>query len=47
VFFSSYGIDPAGASLVRPDGHVVWRAPAAVEDSRAALRDALALGLCR
>jgi 2-polyprenyl-6-methoxyphenol hydroxylase-like FAD-dependent oxidoreductase len=47
AFFSSYGIDTAGASLVRPDGHVVWRARTAVEDLRAALRDALALALCR
>jgi hypothetical protein len=47
VFFSSYGIDTAGASLVRPDGHIVWRARTAVEDPRAALTDALALALCR
>jgi 2-polyprenyl-6-methoxyphenol hydroxylase-like FAD-dependent oxidoreductase len=47
AFFSSYGIDPTGASLVRPDGHVVWRARTAVEDPRAALTDALALALCR
>jgi 2-polyprenyl-6-methoxyphenol hydroxylase-like FAD-dependent oxidoreductase len=47
TFFSSYGIDAAGASLVRPDGHVVWRARTAVEDPRAALAEALALALCR
>ena len=47
AFFSSYGIDTAGASLVRPDGHVVWRARTAVEDPRAALTAALALALCR
>jgi putative polyketide hydroxylase len=44
---SLYGIDTAGASLVRPDGHIVWRARTAVEDPRAALTDALALALCR
>jgi 2-polyprenyl-6-methoxyphenol hydroxylase-like FAD-dependent oxidoreductase len=47
VFFPSYGIDTAGASLVRPDGHIVWRARTAVDDARAALTDALALALCR
>jgi hypothetical protein len=47
VFFSSYGIDAGGASLVRPDGHVVWRARSAVDDPRAALADALARALCR
>jgi 2-polyprenyl-6-methoxyphenol hydroxylase-like FAD-dependent oxidoreductase len=47
VFFSSYGIDTAGGSLVRPDGHVVWRARTAVDDPRTALRDALARALCR
>jgi hypothetical protein len=46
-FFSSYGIETDGASLVRPDGHVVWRAPTAVEDPRGALTAALALALCR
>src|SRR5262245_42917722 len=47
AFFSSYGIDTDGASLVRPDGHVVWRARTAVDDPRGALTDALALALCR
>jgi hypothetical protein len=47
TFFSSYGIDTAGASLIRPDGHIAWRARTAVEDPRAALADALALALCR
>ena len=46
-FFSSYGVEDAGASLVRPDGHIVWRARTALEDPRAALADALALALCR
>ena len=47
TFFSSYGIDTAGASLVRPDGHVAWRSRTSVEDPRTALRDALALTLRR
>jgi 2-polyprenyl-6-methoxyphenol hydroxylase-like FAD-dependent oxidoreductase len=47
AFFSSYGIDSSGASLVRPDGHVVWRARTAVADPNAALVDALVLALCR
>jgi 2-polyprenyl-6-methoxyphenol hydroxylase-like FAD-dependent oxidoreductase len=47
MFLSSYGIDATGASLVRPDGHVVWRARTAVEDPHAALTAALALALCR
>jgi FAD binding domain len=47
AFFSSYGIDGSGASLVRPDGHVVWRARTAVADPNAALADALVVALCR
>jgi 2-polyprenyl-6-methoxyphenol hydroxylase-like FAD-dependent oxidoreductase len=47
AFFTSYGIETAGASLVRPDGHVVWRARTAVEDPRADLAEALARALCR
>ena len=47
VFLASYGIDSAGASLVRPDGHVAWRARTAVDDPRAALAEALELALCR
>jgi putative polyketide hydroxylase len=27
VFPEAYGIDPAGAVLVRPDGFVCWRSP--------------------
>ncbi|WP_407696298.1 aromatic-ring hydroxylase C-terminal domain-containing protein [Streptomyces bikiniensis] len=33
-----YGIAPAGAVLVRPDGHVAWRAPDAVPDHDGTLR---------
>jgi hypothetical protein len=47
AFFSSYGVDAAGASLVRPDGHIAWRARTSVDDPHAALADALALALCR
>jgi 2-polyprenyl-6-methoxyphenol hydroxylase-like FAD-dependent oxidoreductase len=47
AFFSSYGIDASGASLVRPDGHVVWRARSAVEDPSARLTEALARALGR
>jgi 2-polyprenyl-6-methoxyphenol hydroxylase-like FAD-dependent oxidoreductase len=36
------GIEADGALLIRPDQHVAWRACAAVEDSRAVLRAALA-----
>ena len=32
-----YGVGPAGAVLVRPDGHVAWRAPAPVTALRAAV----------
>ncbi|MFF9481984.1 FAD-dependent oxidoreductase [Streptomyces sp. NPDC014733] len=37
----AHGTTPAGAVLVRPDGFVAWRAPGAVDDPEAALRDAL------
>ena len=32
VFASRYGLSTGGASLVRPDGIVAWRAPAPVGD---------------
>jgi hypothetical protein len=35
------GIGPEGALLVRPDQHVAWRAPGAVDDPRATLAAAL------
>jgi 2,4-dichlorophenol 6-monooxygenase len=40
-------VDTTGAVLVRPDGHVVWRAPTATPDSPQQLSDAIerALGL--
>jgi 2-polyprenyl-6-methoxyphenol hydroxylase-like FAD-dependent oxidoreductase len=40
-FLQAFGISSAGASLVRPDGFVAWRSPAAASDPVAALRDAL------
>ncbi len=40
VFFARYGIESAGAVLVRPDGYVAWRTPGAGDP--AALRAALA-----
>jgi putative polyketide hydroxylase len=44
-FCQSYGLCDSGASLVRPDGFVAWRAQRAVSDPRAALRAALARNL--
>jgi 2-polyprenyl-6-methoxyphenol hydroxylase-like FAD-dependent oxidoreductase len=41
AFPEAYGIERAGASLVRPDGFVAWRSRTAVEDPTSALRDAL------
>jgi len=41
------GIDPGGAVLVRPDGFVCFRAPAAVADPAAELRAALGRALGR
>lgn len=37
----AYGIEPGGAVLIRPDGHVAWRAPHAVGDLAAAVPSAL------
>ena len=34
-----YGVKPGGAVLVRPDGHVAWRAQTAAESDRAAQRE--------
>ncbi|HVZ45740.1 MAG TPA: FAD-dependent monooxygenase [Ramlibacter sp.] len=46
-FCALYGIGETGAVLVRPDGHVAWRAPEAAGDARQALRNALEYALCR
>jgi len=36
-----YGIDPEGAVLVRPDGHIAWRASGATVDAGATLREVM------
>jgi putative polyketide hydroxylase len=38
---AAYGLDDAGAVLVRPDGYVGWRSPSMVEYPTATLRGAL------
>ncbi len=43
----AYGLQTSGASLVRPDGFVAWRAPTAPADPAAALADALSRVLMR
>jgi hypothetical protein len=37
----AYGITPTGAVLVRPDGHVAWRAPSAPSNPAATLDSAM------
>lgn len=44
-FAAMYGISNAGAVLMRPDGYVAWKCPAAVAEPAAALRAALATSL--
>jgi 2-polyprenyl-6-methoxyphenol hydroxylase-like FAD-dependent oxidoreductase len=46
-FAECYGIGADGAVLIRPDGFVAWRAPAALESQREALATALNQLLCR
>jgi putative polyketide hydroxylase len=46
-FSSAYGISPAGAVLVRPDGFVAWRAIDAAGAASSALVDVLRTLLCR
>ena len=41
-FRTAFGIGPAGASLVRPDGYVAWRSNGMPDDPEGALTDALA-----
>ena len=43
----AYGLGPSGASLIRPDGFVAWRAPTAPADPAAALTDVLETVLMR
>jgi putative polyketide hydroxylase len=40
-FASAYGLDPSGAVLVRPDGHVGWRSRTINGDASRTLRGAL------
>jgi 2-polyprenyl-6-methoxyphenol hydroxylase-like FAD-dependent oxidoreductase len=44
-FPDAYGISPTGATLVRPDGFVAWRAPAVAGNPQAELVQALAAAL--
>jgi putative polyketide hydroxylase len=44
---SLYGIEPGGAVLVRPDGHVAWRAVRAADGLADAVRSALGVCTCR
>lgn len=46
-FAKAYGIGPGGATLVRPDGVVAWRASEAVDDPGEAIGAALAQVFCR
>jgi 2-polyprenyl-6-methoxyphenol hydroxylase-like FAD-dependent oxidoreductase len=46
AFPAAYGITPAGAVLVRPDGFVAWRATDADGASASTLADALDTALC-
>jgi len=41
AFLAAFGIGPAGASLIRPDGYVAWRSPGFPADRVHALADAL------
>jgi len=41
AFRAAFGIGPAGASLVRPDGYVAWRATGLPDNPAGALTDAL------
>lgn len=46
-FVKAYGLGTGGATLVRPDGVVAWRAREAVDDATNAIGAALARTLCR
>ncbi|WP_216897890.1 FAD-dependent monooxygenase [Nocardia alni] len=41
-FVTAFGLDASGATLVRPDGYIAWRAATAPDSPSAALTDALA-----
>jgi hypothetical protein len=38
---AAYGVEPDGAVLIRPDGHVAWRRPSCARDPRGELESAL------
>jgi len=42
AFLTAYGLQPGGATLVRPDGYIAWRAVTAPADPAQALTTALA-----
>jgi hypothetical protein len=46
-FCATYGLTPAGACLVRPDGHVAWRSKAAMPDCDATMAAVLGRALFR
>jgi 2-polyprenyl-6-methoxyphenol hydroxylase-like FAD-dependent oxidoreductase len=46
-FADAYGISPAGAVIVRPDGIVGWRATDATDASEATVQEVLTALLCR
>ena len=46
-FWVAYGIGPSGASLVRPDGYVAWRAESQTADAGDRLTAVLRQVLCR
>jgi len=46
-FATAYGLEPGGASLVRPDGVIAWRAPSMPADPASALARAIATTLGR
>jgi putative polyketide hydroxylase len=47
AFLELYGLNEAGAVLVRPDGHVAWRSRGYAGDSRSELAAAMQKILCR
>lgn len=47
AFVARYGLDPGGASLIRPDGFVAWRSPGPVADPLTTLRAVFAKILSR
>jgi 2-polyprenyl-6-methoxyphenol hydroxylase-like FAD-dependent oxidoreductase len=46
AFRAAYGVPPDGASLIRPDGYVAWRAPGLPADPAGTLTSALAQVSC-